>query len=155
MKPGHLHFLMAMFAACSSLGPMALAQTPTPPKPLLGSGVFDWNKLEAKPTKVGARRDVFDAPTATLAALECHVTTVNPGESPHAAHRHPDEELLFVKEGTLEVTINGVTQQAGPGAVAFFASNDVHGLHNAGGAPATYYVLRIAPHDLARPAAAP
>ena len=59
---------MAMFAAGSSLAPMALAQTPTSPKPQLGSGVFDWSKLEAKPTKVGARREVFDAPTATLGA---------------------------------------------------------------------------------------
>ena len=155
MNPGRLHFLMAMVAACSSLGPMARAQTPTPPKPRLGSAVFDWSKLEAKPTKVGARRDVFDAATATLGALECHVTTVNPGEAPHAAHRHSDEELILVKEGTLEVTINGVARPAGPGAVVFFASNDVHGLRNAGGTPATYYVLRIVPHDLPRPPAAP
>jgi mannose-6-phosphate isomerase-like protein (cupin superfamily) len=154
MNTARLHFLMAMFAACSSLGTMALAQTPAPTKPLLGSGVFDWSKLEAKPTKIGARRDVFDATTATLGALECHITTVNPGESPHAAHRHPDEELLIIKEGTVEVTINGVTWQAGPGSLVFFASNNPHGLRNNGTIPATYYVLRFAPHDLAHAPAA-
>jgi quercetin dioxygenase-like cupin family protein len=141
------HFLVAMFAAGSSLALMALAQTPTPPKPQLGSGVFDWSQLVAKPTKVGARRDVFDAPTATLSNLECHVTTVNPGEAPHAPHRHPDEELIVIKEGTLEVMVNGVTRQAGPGAVVFFAANDFHGLRNGGTTPATYYVLRIVPRD--------
>lgn len=150
-----LHFLMALVAVGGSLGTMALAQSSTPPKPMLASGVFDWSKLEAKPTKIGARRDVFDAPTPTLGALECHITTVNPGESPHAAHRHPDEELLIVKEGTVDVTINGVTRQAGPGSVVFFASNDLHGLRNNGSVPATYYVLRVVPHDLARAPAVP
>lgn len=151
MNLRRLHFLVAMFAAGSSLACMALAQTPTPPKPKLGSGVFDWNQLEAQPTKVGARRNVFDSLTATLSNLECHVTTVNPGEAPHAPHRHPDEELIIVKDGTLEVTINGVTRQAGPGSVVFFASNDFHGLRNNGTTPATYYVLRIVPHDLPSP----
>jgi quercetin dioxygenase-like cupin family protein len=155
MNLARRYFLVAMLTAGSSLGTMALAQSPTPPKPPLGSGVFDWSKLEAKPTKIGARRDVFDAPTPTLGTLECHITTVNPGESPHAPHRHPDEELLFIKEGTVDVTINGVTRQAGPGSVVFFASNDLHGLHNNGTIPATYYVLRMVPHDLPRPAATP
>jgi len=149
MNLRHLNFLVAMFAAGSSLAPMALAQTPTPPKPTLGSGVFDWNQLAAQPTKVGARREVFDAPTATLGNLECHVTTVNPGESPHAPHRHPDEELIIVKDGTLEVTINGVTRQAGPGSVVFLASNDFHGLRNSGATP----VLRFVPRDLPSPTA--
>jgi len=148
MNPRRRYFLVAMLVAGGSLSPMALAQTPTPPKPPLGSGVFDWNQLVAKPTKVGARREVFDAPTATLGNLECHITTVNPGEAPHAPHRHPDEELIFIKEGTIEVMVNGVTRQAGPGSVVFFAANDFHGLRNNGTTPATYYVLRIVPHDL-------
>jgi quercetin dioxygenase-like cupin family protein len=148
MNPGRTYFLMAMFVAASSLALMALAQPSTPPKPRLGSGVFDWNQLVATPTKVGARRDVFDASTATLDNLECHITTVNPGEAPHAPHRHPDEELIIIKEGTVEVMVNGVTRQAGPGAVVFFAANDVHGLRNGGTTPATYYVLRIVSHEL-------
>jgi quercetin dioxygenase-like cupin family protein len=148
MNPGRTHFLVAMFVAGGSLALMALAQTPAPPKPKLGSGVFDWNQLVVKPTKVGARRDVFDAPTATLGNLECHVTTVNPGEAPHAPHRHADEELIVIKEGTLEVMVNGVTRQAGPGSMVFFAANDFHGLRNGGTVPATYYVLRIVPREL-------
>ncbi len=141
---------LAAMVACLAL--MAADPSSPSPKPPLASGVFEWHTLEVKPTKIGARREVFDGPTATLANLECHVTTVNPGEAPHAAHRHPDEEMLFVKEGTIEVTVNGVARQAGPGAVVFFAANDLHGLRNTGSTPATYYVLRFIPHDLPRPA---
>ena len=42
-------------------------------------------------------------PTATLDELEIHITTLNKGETPHAPHQHPDEELVIVKEGTVEV----------------------------------------------------
>jgi len=110
----------------------------------LGSAVFDWNQLEATPTKSGLRRAVFDAPTATCTKLESHVTTLNPGESPHPLHHHPDEELILVKEGTLEATINGTARRAGAGSIFLFASNDEHGLKNIGSTPATYYVLRVA-----------
>ena len=148
----HLPLMAALLGAFFVRG--LKAQTPVASKPPLDSGVFDWNALEVKPTKVGARRDVFDAPTATLSNLECHITTLNPGEVPHAAHRHVDEELIIVKEGTLEVMTNGVTRPAGPGAVIFLASNELHGLRNAGATPATYYVVRFVPHDLPRPATA-
>ena len=131
--------LVGTLAACLTFVGMALAQSR---KPLLTSSVFDWNAIEARTTKTGARRDVFDAPTATLDILECHVTTINPGEAPHAPHRHPDEELIIVKEGTIEAMQNGVTRRVGPGSLIFEASNDLHGLRNVGQTPATYHVIK-------------
>ena len=110
---------------------------------LLGSKVFDWSKLAVKPTKVGEFRPLFDAPTATLRNFECHATTLNPGETPHPPHRHPDEEFVLLKEGSLEVTINGVTEPARAGSAIFIASNDLHGWKNAGPDRATYLVFRI------------
>jgi mannose-6-phosphate isomerase-like protein (cupin superfamily) len=111
-------------------------------KSLMTSSVFDWNTIEAKTTKVGARRDFFDAPTATLDMFECHVTTINPGEAPHAPHRHPEEELIIIKEGTIEAMQNGLTKRVGPGSMIFQASNDFHGLRNVGQTPATYHVIK-------------
>src|SRR5262249_303839 len=96
--------IVALVAACSTLCFVALAH---PDKPLLPSTAFDWNAAQVLPQKYGARRNLFDGPTATLDNLECHVTTLNPGESPHAAHKHPEEEMMFVKEGTIEVLVNG------------------------------------------------
>jgi len=109
---------------------------------VMGSSVFDWNMISVKQTKTGAVRQFFRAPTATLDELECHVTTLNPGESPHPPHRHPDEELIIVKEGTVEALVNGEIKRVGPGSVIFQASNQMHGLRNVGNGPATYHVIR-------------
>jgi len=109
----------------------------------LSSGVFEWSKLGVKPTKTGERREIFNSPTVTCKSLEAHVTTLNPGESPHAPHHHPDEELVVVKEGLMEATINGVSRRAGPGSIFFYASNDEHGMKNVGTTAATYYVFRV------------
>ena len=106
------------------------------------STVFHWDKLEAKPTKTGARREIVNSPTTTLANLEGHSTTLKAGEAPHAPHHHPDEELIVVKEGVMEVTINGVVSRGGPGSIFFYGSNDEHGMRNVGGTEATYYVFR-------------
>jgi quercetin dioxygenase-like cupin family protein len=117
--------------------------------PALGSRVFDWSKLPATPTKVGELRPYVDDATQTLARLESHVTTLNPGEISHAAHAHADEELVIVREGRLEATINGVPHVAGAGSVFFFASHDLHGLRNPGPGRTSYHVIRIFPRDLA------
>lgn len=108
----------------------------------LSSGVFAWETLPVEKTASGERRAIFDAATATVDRLETHVTTVNAGAASHAAHRHPDEELVFVREGLVEATINGVTHQAPAGSVIFFASNDLHGMRNAGDGVTSYFVLR-------------
>jgi mannose-6-phosphate isomerase-like protein (cupin superfamily) len=124
---------------------------PTETLPLpspLDSQVFDWSQLAAIPTAVGECRNFFDSATRTLARLECHATTLRAGERAHEPHRHIDEELIFIKDGQLEITLNDQKRTTAAGAVLFFASMDLHGLRNSGSGPATYYVLRIFPRDL-------
>jgi quercetin dioxygenase-like cupin family protein len=130
---------IAIVSACLTFAGVVLAQSQ---KPLMKSSVFDWNKITVKETKSGSSRDFFRAPTATLDQLECHVTTVNPGEASHAPHSHPEEELILIKEGTVEAFQNGVTTELGPGSIIFEASNEPHGVRNIGKTTATYYVIK-------------
>jgi len=109
---------------------------------ILGSRVFDWNDLKVETTKTGSTRKVVQQPTATLDELEIHITTLNPGETPHAPHKHPDEELLIVKEGTVESLVNGELKRVGPGSVIFQAANQLHSIRNVGSTPATYHVIK-------------
>lgn len=117
------------------------AQSASPEK--LRSGVYRWDSLVVQPTPRGARRDIASASTVTFDNLSLHATTLNSGETPHAPHQHSDEEIIILKEGTLEVTVGGTTRSCGAGSVFFFASNQLHGLKNIGPRQATYYVLRI------------
>lgn len=130
---------LVLFTAIVTAGTVALAQ---PAKPVLGSVVLDWTKLEVKPTKSGERRQLFQAPTATLDELEGHVTTLNSGEIAHAPHQHLEEELIIVKEGTIEVVQAGVTNRVGAGSVIFHASNVPHGMRNVGAGVASYHVIK-------------
>jgi quercetin dioxygenase-like cupin family protein len=107
-----------------------------------GSTIFDWTEMKVQPTKVGSVRRLCQVPTATLDELEMHITTLNPGETSHPPHQHPDEELLIVKEGTVESLVNGEQRRVGPGSVIFQASNQMHGIRNVGDGPATYHVIR-------------
>lgn len=115
----------------------------TPSKnPALTSAAFDWDKLAVKPTKVGAVRKVCQGPTPTLDELEIHITTLNRGEAAHAPHAHADEELLIVKEGTVEALVNGEWVRLGAGSIIFQASCIEHAIRNVGETPATYHVIK-------------
>jgi XRE family transcriptional regulator, regulator of sulfur utilization len=129
--------LIMVAAAGLTAGAFALADKPD----VLGSTTFDWNSIPAKTTEVGSVRQVVSKPTATLENLEVHITTLNPGKSPHPPHRHPNEEMLIIRQGTLEALINGEWKRVGPGSVIFFASNQLHGVRNVGDDPAIYHVV--------------
>ena len=113
--------------------------SPTPPK--LSSTIFDWEKMPVTPTTNGVRRAVLDGPTTTLDKLHCHISTLNPGQNSGEPRRHLQEEIIIIKEGSVEATVDGRTQTAGPGSVIFFAANAVTRLRNAGDVPATYTVV--------------
>ena len=71
--------------------------------------------MNQKDVAYGSTRAFFRAPTATLAELEMHVTTLNPGQTSHAPHQHVNEELIIIKEGTIETLSLGVWKKVGPG----------------------------------------
>jgi XRE family transcriptional regulator, regulator of sulfur utilization len=110
-------------------------------KELVGPSVYDWNKIPVKKTAIGEVRQFFRGPTKMLDELEVHVTTLNPGEASHPPHKHPNEELVIVKDGTVEALVNGQWERLAPGSVIFNASNELHGLRNVGSGPATYHVI--------------
>jgi quercetin dioxygenase-like cupin family protein len=138
MRIGPRDAIIASMAALCGCAAGAIAQT-TPAR--LGPAVFDWAKMDVKATDVGALRSLVRQPTATLDELEMHVTTLNPGLASHPPHTHPNEELVIVREGTVEVLNGGTWKRLGPGSVIFNASNSSHALRNVGETPATYHVI--------------
>lgn len=107
----------------------------------LASAIFDWQKMQPTEVSNGVRRLVFDGPTATLDKINCHITTLNPGERSGPPRLHMQEEVIVVKEGSIEATYDGHSETVGPGSVIFFASHATTSLRNPGTVPATYTVI--------------
>jgi mannose-6-phosphate isomerase-like protein (cupin superfamily) len=53
--------------------------------------------------------------------------------------------MWLIREGTVELTVEGKSTQMGPGSVGFVHSNEEHGIKNIGTLPSTYYVVAIGP----------
>jgi len=160
MKSPRIHFwrgipiaaLICLAGCASDTSGSLTASSKSPSKPLMRSRVFQWNDLQERSSEISTVRNVFDSPTETLDEYSCHITTLNPGKEPHPPHRHPEEELIVIKDGTLEVMQNGVTNQVSAGGMVFCASNELHGWRNTSSAPVTYYVIKVYPHDLKKAA---
>src|SRR3954453_18031567 len=73
------------------------------------STVYPWSTADTTANDWGAVRQVMRTPPPTLGELEIHISTLQPGKSPRAPHQHEHEELLIVKEGTLETFQSGAT----------------------------------------------
>ncbi len=107
----------------------------------LTSAVYQWEKMKPVAVTNGVRRAVFDGATATVDKLHCHISTLNPGEVSGEPRLHLQEEVIIVKEGTIEAFHDGKTEIAPAGSVIFFASHATTRLRNPGKVPATYTVV--------------
>jgi len=123
--------------------PIVVKYAPPSQTAVLGTTFVDWDALAVHTTANGEQRPVFDNPTPTLEKLEVHISTLNPGKMSHPVHQHPWEEILLIKDGEMDASINGVIHHAGPGALIFFASHDPHNAQNNGDKPVTYYVINF------------
>ena len=130
-------------ASLPAAEPVALSYAPPVRSVPIGSTFVDWDSLAFRPSPVGLYCGILDDPTPALEKLEVHVTRLRPGMSSHSPHRHPWEEMLLLKEGRLDVSINGKVERAGPGSLIFLASNDAHNVTNIGESLATYYVVNF------------
>jgi quercetin dioxygenase-like cupin family protein len=112
---------------------------------VLPSAMYPFEKLTPHKSNTAEIRDVLKGHLATSEALEVHETTLPPGAAPHPPHRHAHSEMWLIREGTVELSVEGNLTQMGPGSVGFVRSNDEHGIKNVGTVPATYFVVAIGP----------
>ena len=111
----------------------------------LPSKAYPFEKLPVH-TENGAQfRDVLKGKLATGESLEVHETTLPPGGAPHSPHKHVHSEMWLIREGTVELFVDGKSYRLGPGSVGFVRSNEEHGIKNVGATAATYFVVAIGP----------
>ncbi len=131
---------LALLALLASTKP---AQAAPAERNKLTSTTYKFEDLKVKTNGENRSRDVFDGLNRSGVQLDIHETELAPGMAPHAPHKHMHEEILMVREGTLEITIEGTVTQATPGSVVYVKSNDFHGWKNAGATRAHYFVMAL------------
>jgi len=91
---------------------------------------------------------MFTAKTHTGFKIESHMSDIAPGEVNHAPHQHLREEMMFIRLGTMELTINGKPYRLGPGDVGVIGSNEMHNAKNVGTTRAEYFIVNIGRDDI-------
>ena len=109
----------------------------------LPSATFAFESLPVQDLEHAQVRKIMKGRLATGEHIEVHETTLSPNGYPHSPHHHLHSEMWLIREGTVELTINGIGHRVGPGGLGFVHSNEEHGIKNVGTGPATYYVVAI------------
>jgi mannose-6-phosphate isomerase-like protein (cupin superfamily) len=109
----------------------------------LPSATFAFESLPVQDLEHAQVRKIMKGRLATGEHIEVHETTLSPNGYPHSPHHHLHSEMWLIREGTVELTINGIGHRVGPGGLGFVHSNEEHGIKNVGAGPATYYVVAI------------
>jgi len=123
----------------------ALTQLPASSEtlPRLGSQIHPYEKLPVRHNGENEGRTVMHGTLHQGFAIEVHLTKLAPGGMPHPPHRHEHEEIMLLKNGQLDVNINGKITRVGPGSVVLMGSNDLHGLKNPGPEHAEYFIVEL------------
>jgi quercetin dioxygenase-like cupin family protein len=138
--------LLPALLACGALVPEAAEGQRS--LPLLESGVF-----KPSPPKPGAQEGhVSSRYTAGMLKagnirLEMHESTQQVGAPPEPVGTHLHSEIWLVREGTLDLTTNGVTKRMVAGDVGICVAGDKHYVQNAGATPVTYFVVTVGPPE--------
>lgn len=92
---------------------------------------------------------IFKGRTSCMKRMSCHMSVLREGATPHLPHSHPEEELIIVVSGQVDIIRVGGTasqtesaERIGPGAFVYHAAYQSHTICSVGPGPATYLVFR-------------
>ena len=122
--------------------------TPIEKLPVMKTQQFVYDKLPVTTNGKNKRIDLFRAKTHTGFKMESHCSEIAPGEVNHPPHQHLREEMMLIREGTMELTINGKPYRLGPGDVGVIGSNEMHNAKNVGASLARYFIVNIGRDDV-------
>jgi quercetin dioxygenase-like cupin family protein len=150
-----LAFLLPALAAtgASAQGPSApapqtVAEAAVEKLPVMKTTAYLFKDLAVTTNGKNQQRRMFTAKTHTGFKMESHQSDIAPGEVNHPPHQHLREEMMLVREGTMELTIAGKPYRLGPGDVGVIGSNELHNAKNVGTTRAHYFIVNIGRDDV-------
>jgi quercetin dioxygenase-like cupin family protein len=116
--------------------------------PMLESGIFKPGPAtHGAIPKRASRRYAMGMLKAGDIRLEIHETTQEVGAPHEPIESHLHSEIWLVREGTVELTVNGKAQRLNAGEMGLCVAGDKHYIQNVGDTPATYFVVTVGPAE--------
>ena len=116
--------------------------------PLIKTRSYKFDEIPVTTNGQNKQRRMFTAKTHTGFKIESHQSDIAPGEVNHPPHQHLREEMMLIREGTMELTIAGKPYRLGPGDVGVIGSNEMHNAKNVGTVRAHYFIVNIGRDDV-------
>jgi mannose-6-phosphate isomerase-like protein (cupin superfamily) len=133
--------LVLSFCLCAAFGAGWLARAQGP---MLKSGVTQVGDLKPAPQPDGAgtARVYVQGLTDYTRDFVTGVYTLNPGKTPHEPHKHAEEELLLVTEGSGLIHLDGKEIPVKKGSLMYSEAWRMHGIRNTGKTPLEFYWVK-------------
>jgi quercetin dioxygenase-like cupin family protein len=141
----------------AALLPVLLAESALAPESMeaqsAGLPVIESDVYKPSPAKAGSMaghsssRYVMGMLKAGNIRLEMHESTIDPGAEHEAVGTHLHSEIWLVREGTAELTTNGVARTMVAGDVGICCAGDKHFIANTSDKPVTYFVVTVGPPE--------
>jgi mannose-6-phosphate isomerase-like protein (cupin superfamily) len=137
--------LSALLAGVALVPEVAEAQKTVP---MIESGVYPPSAAKAG-AQAGhtSSRYLMGMLKAGDIRLEMHESTIQPGADHEPVGTHLHSEIWLVREGTAELTTNGVTRTMKTGDVGICVAGDKHYIANTSAEPVTYFVVTVGPPE--------
>lgn len=84
----------------------------------------------------------FVGPENGAKGFTVHMSVIRPGERSHPPHVHEAEEVIFLLDGTAEVTVGDEVRVVTPNTAVYYTPNVPHCLRNGGDTDMRYLVIR-------------
>jgi len=145
MNSGPWSIVLPMLIVLTSGAP---SQESAPPgRPVQPSGRFtlrecvnEFTASRVESTAAGYQywfvgKDFLDGRTVKMSVVRAHSAT-------HAPHRHAEDELFFILEGTAEVFLDGEKRVVQAFTSVYCPPHSEHGIRNAGSSDLKYLVIK-------------
>jgi mannose-6-phosphate isomerase-like protein (cupin superfamily) len=108
----------------------------------MASKVMKWEDAEVAKEKWGDFRKLFTGEAAGIKDVLTAFAVLKPGEEIHRPHRHAEEEILVITEGSGTWSLDGKEFPLKKGDVLYVEPWVSHGCTNTGKEPMTFFVVK-------------
>jgi mannose-6-phosphate isomerase-like protein (cupin superfamily) len=112
---------------------------------VLKSAIYNLKDLKPETSEGHEYIPIFEGTTSNGQHMTLQESFLGPGATVHGAYSHPGDEMFLVRDGMLEVEMEGKRSQVGPGGIAYVASNTVYSIRNSSKEWTHYFVFLFGP----------